>query len=160
MGILHSFACVSDQFPDLWEATVLCKPVYEYLVIAKEVNALSNLSRQELDIRSDRIDDLINAAANLLSILSEYSEICHEHAPLAKVPIEMTLAPRHIYIAEICAELSIIQLQLLSLKNGTLFETKNSSGLAFALNAGGLFGSGELPADAGPILRGICGFSS
>lgn len=160
-GILESFAEVSDRIHDLWERTVLCKPVYESLRLTEEVEALCSLSPQELKSQTDCIESLIVDAAALQNSLSEYREICKEQAPLVKVPFNYTLTPRYVYLAEICTKLSNLQLQLLSLKNGTPFETnEKSSGLAFALNAGGLFGSGEVPADSGSILRGICGFSS
>eukprot|EP00804_Cyclotella_cryptica_P021982 CCRYP_000914-RH/>CCRYP_000914-RH protein AED:0.49 eAED:1.00 QI:0/0/0/1/0/0/2/0/65 len=62
----------------------------------------------------------------------------------------MTLTPRSIYLTE-----------LISLKSGTPVENKVfSSELVFALNADGLFGTGEALTDADSILRGMCGYNT
>lgn len=162
MNILHSIvssASESDNFHDSWEATRLCKPIYDFLCISKDLEEMAALPSEDIEMHHDEIDNLIGAAAALQDSLSEYREICSEQPPLVKVPLNVSLAPCSVYLAEVIQKLANIQLQLLSLKNGTPFEVgESSSGLAFALNAGGLFETGEAPVD-GSILRGVCGFS-
>lgn len=161
MDILHSIASASNNFRDSWEATRLCKPIYDFLCISKDLEEMAALPFEDLEMHHDEIDQLIGAAAILQKSLSEYREICDEKPPLMKIPIDVSLTPRYVFLGEVIQKLSNIQLQLLSLKNGTPFEASDSSsGLAFALNAGGLFGTGEAPADAVAILRGICGYST
>jgi len=154
MQILQTVASGPDEIRDCWEGTRICKPIYEFLCLSNGMEDLSDLSTNDIEI-------LIDGAATLYKTLSQYRNVCKEEAPLAKVPFNVTLIPRHVYLAEVCRMLSDIRLRLLSLKSGNSVEIKKcSSELVFALNAEGLFGTREAPTDSGYILRGMCGFTT
>jgi hypothetical protein len=161
LHVLHAVATTSDEFRQCLDTSRLCRPIYDFLRLSKEVEELCAIPPEDLDMRQDDIEGMIDTAANLKITLSKYLDYCEEQAPLVKVPFEVTLTPRSVYLTEVCNMLTHLRLQLLSLKNGTIVESKEcSSELVFALNADGLFGTGEAFSDAGSILRGMCGYNT
>ena len=157
MHILRSVAMGFDESGNGLDQNHFCKAIYEFLCISKQVEQLCSLSIEDID--PNKIEQLMRDAVSLQSSLAGYSDACSEQSPLVKIPFEVALTPRYIYITEVNKMLTDLRLQLLSLKSGIPVET-NISGLAFALNSGGLFGAEEAPAAGGSILRGICGYTS
>ncbi|KAL7521194.1 hypothetical protein ACHAWX_005888 [Stephanocyclus meneghinianus] len=161
MHVLHAVATTSDEFRECFDTSRLCRPIYEFLRLSEEVEKLCAIPAEELEMRHDDIEDMLDTAAKLKSTLSEYLDYCVEQAPLVKVPFGVILSPRSVYLTEVRNMLSHLELQLLSVKNGTFVEKKDCSpGLEFALSADGLFGTGESLSDSRSFLRGMCGYNA
>jgi len=162
MHILQSMGAGShDLSADLIGAS-LCEQIYDFLLLSKKVQKLSLLSSEDLEIRRDEIQQMINQASTLQQFLFERHDTVREETPLVKIPFEVKLTPRHVYLVEVYRMLTNFRIQLLASEDGTPHKSKGcSSELVFALNADGLFGNGDGNGDSGcSILRGMSGFTA
>ena len=157
MQILHSVAMGFDETGNGLDQNHLCKMIYEFLCTSEQVKQLCSLQVEDVD--PDEIQRMIDDAICLQGSLAVYCVAYEDESPFVKIPFEVTLTPRHIYITEVKKMLTDLRLQLLSLKNGIPVKT-NTSRLAFKLNSEGLFGTEEAPTAGGTILRGICGYTA
>ena len=159
MHILQSIGAGShDLCADLVGAS-LCEPIYDFLLLSKKVQELSLLSSEELEIRRYEIEQMINWASTLQQLLSEHrDDTSKEQTLLVKIPFELKLTPRYVYLAEVCRMLTDLRIQLLAFMDGTPHKSNGCpSELVFASNTDGLFGN----ADSGcSILRGMSGFTA
>ena len=156
MHILNTAATFSDEYRDQWDASRLCGLIYEYLDLSQEFEDISTFTPEDNKEYHVHISGMFEHAATLQHSLSEYRDSCKEQAPLAKIPSEFTRIPQQVFLSEVGKMLCHLQMQLLTLNNGTMVKVDEcSSEVVFALSADGLFGT-----DEGSILRGMCGFNA
>ena len=71
---------------------------------------------EEMEMHSDEIDGLLQTATDLEAKLA--SESADQSHLLAKIPHQVVLTPTNIVHAEVVAQLYLLRMQLVAIKNG------------------------------------------
>jgi hypothetical protein len=127
----------SEVYRSYWDKPFGIGSIYKFLILAEKVDQLSRKSMEEIAMHSDEIDALLQAATELDSTLTSKSTV-QSHL-LAKVPHQIVLAPTSIVQAEVIAQLYLLRMQLVAIKNGQplkVLTTQPSSHSRNALSSG------------------------
>jgi len=161
---------ISDDSIDCWNKANGCGVIHKFIQLHAEVEKLSNIPLDQVEMCNVDIDQLLDVATELEAIISkaEDSALNKSSLPFTKIPYGFTRTPRNVVIEEVVSMLSFLRMQLLAIMNGQSahdldhdfhMSSKYSSQLAFALPPDGLYDS-STPMGAESILRGFCGFKA
>lgn len=106
----------SEDCRRYWDKPFGCGSIYNFLILAEKVDHLSRMSMDEMAMHSDEIDGLLQAATDLEATLTIKSS--DQNHLLAKIPHQIVLAPSSIIQAEVVAQLYVLRMQLVAIKNG------------------------------------------
>lgn len=126
----------SEDYRSYWERPFGIGSIYNFLILVEKVDKLSRKSVEEIVMHSDEIDALLQAATDLDSMLT--SKSTDQSHLLAKIPHQIVLAPTNIVQAEIIAQLYLLRMQLVAIKNGQplkVMTTHPSSRSQYALSS-------------------------
>ena len=106
----------SEDYCSYWNKSFGCGSIHKFLILADKVDQLSRMSMEEIAMHGDEIDGLLQATTDLESTLT--SESTDQSQLLAKIPHQIVLAPNGIVQAEVVAQLYLLRMQLVAIKNG------------------------------------------
>ena len=106
----------SEDYRGYWDKPFGCGSIYNFLILAEKVEQLSKMSMDEMAMHSDEIDGLLQAATDLEATLTTKSR--DQSHLLAKIPHQIVLTPSSIVQAEVIAQLYVLRMQLVAIKNG------------------------------------------
>eukprot|EP00804_Cyclotella_cryptica_P021975 CCRYP_000914-RB/>CCRYP_000914-RB protein AED:0.16 eAED:0.16 QI:283/0.93/0.94/1/0.87/0.82/17/2644/1620 len=79
--ILHAVITTSDDFRDCFDASRLCRSIYEFLRLSDDVEELCAIPFEDLEMRHDEIEGMIDTATYLKSTLSDHLDSYEEQPP-------------------------------------------------------------------------------
>jgi len=106
----------SEDYRRYWDKPFGCGSIHNFLILAESVDQLSMMSMDEMAMHSDEIDGLLQTATNLEATLGNTS--ADQSNLLAKIPHQIVLTPTNIVHAEVVAQLYLLRMQLVAIKNG------------------------------------------
>lgn len=106
----------SEDCRRYWDKPFGCGSIHNFLILAEKVDKLSMMSMEEMEMHSDEIDGLLQTATDLEAKLA--SESADQSHLLAKIPHQVVLTPTNIVHAEVVAQLYLLRMQLVAIKNG------------------------------------------
>ena len=126
---------VSEDYLCYWGKPFGCGSIYNFLVLAEKFDQLSSLPMEEIAMHGDEIDGLLHAATELESTLTIKNN--DQSHLLAKIPHQVVLTPSSIVQAEVLAQLYLLRIQLVAIKNGhPLKGIKSQPSSKYALSSG------------------------
>jgi len=106
----------SEDYRSYWDKPFGCGSIHQFLILTENVDQLSRMPMEEIAMHSDEIDGLLQATTDLESTLT--SRTADQSHLLAKIPHQIVLAPTDIVQAEVVAQLYLLRMQLVAIKNG------------------------------------------
>lgn len=140
-----------------WNKSNGCGMFHQFLDLQAKVETLTQIQSEKLQSSDVNIDNLLELATDLETMISEGSETrCDDAAlPFIKVVYDLRRTPSNVVKAEVRSCLSLLCMEVLARKTGRPFTFKSQMALTCPAQLTSLKSDG-LYADS--IIRGLCGF--